>query len=674
MSQNLLAKETSPYLLQHKDNPVHWHPWGPNALAEAQAANKPILLSIGYAACHWCHVMAHESFEDADVAAVMNALFVNIKVDREERPDIDKIYMSALHHLGEQGGWPLTMFLTPEGEPFWGGTYFPKTARFGRPGFTTVLREVARIYHEEGTKVINNRDALRRALTGEAQAQAPSELTPALLNEVADRLVRIIDPDHGGIGTAPKFPQPFLLELLWRAWLRGGDVRYRAAVTLTLTRMCQGGIYDHLGGGLARYAVDGAWLVPHFEKMLYDNASLIGLLSHVVLGTGDAVLEARLRETVAWVLREMVTADGAFAASLDADSEGEEGKFYVWTEAQIDAALADFTEADVALFKRVYDVTPDGNFEGRTILNRLAHPDMLAPDQEAMLAHMRASLFEARAPRVRPGWDDKVLSDWNGQMIAALARAGAAFNEPAWLQAAARAFDFIRAQMVSDGRLHHAYRAQRVQHPAMADGYANMISAALALYETTARDVYLAQARDWAEALHTHYWDAEGGGYFFTADDAEALIVRTRSATDDATPAANGSMIENLARLWYITGTDAYRQRAERLIGVFAGGLARNVVAMCTYLNGFDTFLHAVQIVIVGEGEVAARLTHAALSSALPHKVVNHPGANLPPHHPAHGKAVPAGWEAAAYVCEGSTCSRPVETPEALHSMLARPV
>ncbi|GAB5501965.1 thioredoxin domain-containing protein [Pyruvatibacter sp.] len=674
MSQNLLREETSPYLLQHKDNPVHWRPWGPAALAEAKAANKPILLSVGYAACHWCHVMAHESFEDDAVAAVMNELFVNIKVDREERPDIDTIYMSALHHLGEQGGWPLTMFLTPDGEPFWGGTYFPKTAGYGRPGFPDVCREVSRIFHDESEKVTKNADALRAALKEQAKAQAPGEPAPEILDNVADRLVRSVDPEHGGVGSAPKFPQPFLLELLWRSWLRTGDQRARNAVTLTLTRMCQGGIYDHLGGGLARYSVDERWLVPHFEKMLYDNACLISLLSDVATGTGSTLFAARLHETVGWVLREMVTEEGAFGASLDADSEGEEGKFYVWSETEIDAALTDFAPDDVADFKRIYDVTPDGNFEGHTILNRLDHSDDLPTEQEALFARMREVLFTTRAPRIRPGWDDKILTDWNGQMIAALAKAGAAHNEPVWLEAAQKAFDFIRTRMIMNGRLHHAFRADKLQHLAMADGYANMISAALALYEATADDTCLSQAKDWAEELHAHYWDEEGHGYFFTADDAEALVVRTRSVTDDATPSANATMIENLARLYYLTGDETYRDRANQIIRTFAAELARNFFPMCTYLNGLDTLLNATQVVIAGTGPEADALRQVALQSPLPSLVLNVASDDLPASHPAHGKTVPKDAEAAAYVCQGTNCSLPVNNPDALHSMLARPV
>lgn len=674
MSQNLLCEETSPYLLQHKDNPVHWRPWGPQALREARTANKPILLSVGYAACHWCHVMAHESFEDEQVAAVMNELFVNIKVDREERPDIDTIYMSALHHLGEQGGWPLTMFLTPDGDPFWGGTYFPKTPSYGRPGFANVCREISRIFHEEGDKVSRNKTAIQTALQQQAAASSPGEPSPDILDTVAGRLAGHIDPEHGGVGGAPKFPQPYLLELLWRSWLRTGDETCRNAVTHTLTRMCQGGIYDHLGGGISRYSVDEKWLVPHFEKMLYDNARLIELLSDVSLATGTSLFANRLHETVNWVLREMVTPHGAFGASLDADSEGEEGKFYVWTKSEVTSALAAFSEQDIDLFLTTYDVDAAGNFEGNTILNRLDHPDELPTKDEATLSRMRETLFQARAPRIRPGWDDKILTDWNGQMIAALARAAAAHNQPTWLEAATRAFDFIRTRMIKNARLHHAFREDKLQHLAMADGYANMIRAALALYQTTLDNTYLTQAKDWAQELHTHYWDNDGHGYFFTADDAEALVVRTRSVTDDATPSANGTMVENHARLWYLTGDADYRDRANQIIRTFAGQLSQNFFPMCTYLNGLDTLLNCVQVVIAGDGPQADALKAVVDKAPVPFLLLNKAADDLPLSHPAHAKTVPPGVCAAAYVCRGNTCSLPIETPQALHSMLAHPV
>src|SRR5438105_884536 len=366
--ENRLAHETSPYLLQHKHNPVDWRPWGPETLAHAKRHNKPILLSVGYAACHWCHVMAHESFEDEATARVMNELFVNIKVDREERPDIDQIYMAALHHLGEHGGWPLTMFLTPDGEPFWGGTYFPKTARYGKPAFVDLLREVERVFRQEPQSVEQNRSALMARLAESAPPTGRVTIAAADLDRAADQLARMIDPVNGGMRGAPKFPQAMMLEFLWRAGERTNTARYCAAVELTLGRICEGGIYDHLGGGFSRYSVDERWLVPHFEKMLYDNAQLLELLAIAYARSANLLFRERADETVAWLAREMTTPQGAFSASLDADSDGEEGKFYVWSFHEIEQTLG---ATDAAFFAAHYDVTAEGNFEGHNILNRL---------------------------------------------------------------------------------------------------------------------------------------------------------------------------------------------------------------------------------------------------------------------------------------------------------------
>src|SRR5271169_2879243 len=422
---NRLARETSPYLLQHRNNPVDWWAWGPEALAAAKQSGKPILLSVGYAACHWCHVMAHESFEDDATARVMNELFVNIKVDREERPDIDQIYMAALHHLGEHGGWPLTMFLTPAGEPIWGGTYFPKTSRYGKPAFVDVLREIARLFREEPHKIENNRAALMEQLAASARKPGTVTIGVAELDNAARQLGGIIDPVNGGTGGAPKFPQTALFELLWRAGLRNGELRNFAAVEITLDHVCEGGIFDHLGGGFSRYSVDERWLTPHFEKMLYDNAQLLELLAITYQKTGKPLYRQRARETVEWLKREMTSGEGAFSASLDADSEGEEGKFYVWS---YDEVMRELGVEDGEFFARQYDVTPAGNFEDHNILNRL-NPLPRSEADEARLSVLRAKLLAVRATRVRPGLDDKVLADWNGLMISALANAGLIFGE-----------------------------------------------------------------------------------------------------------------------------------------------------------------------------------------------------------------------------------------------------
>jgi uncharacterized protein YyaL (SSP411 family) len=675
MDQNRLGEETSPYLLQHKDNPVHWQAWNAETLAAAKAADKPILLSIGYAACHWCHVMAHECFENPAIAAQMNDNFVAIKVDREERPDLDTIYQNALALMGEHGGWPLTMFLTPEGEPFWGGTYFPPEPRWGRPGFPQVLAALGNAYRGDRDTVLKNVAALREGLARlgrpeQGDGVAPS-LSPALFDRIAERLLREVDPLNGGIGTAPKFPQSGIFELLWRAWKRTGRDPYREAVLRTLRTISQGGIWDHLGGGYARYATDARWLVPHFEKMLYDNAELISLLTLVWEETQDPLYAQRVAETIGWLEREMVGEEGAFASSLDADSEHEEGKFYVWSEGEIDRVLGD----EAGLFKRFYDVGAEGNWEGKTILNRLAHPSLADTETETALARCRELLLAARAPRVRPGLDDKVLADWNGLMIAALAAAGLSFERPEWVALAARAFAFIGARMTApDGRLRHSWRAGEARHPASVDDYANLCRAALALYEATSDKAYLARARQWVAVLDRHHWDSAEGAYFFAADDTEDLIARVKTANDAAVPSGNGTMVGVLTRLALLTGEDAYRRRADEIIAVFAGELARNFFPLATLINNAEVAMKPVQIVVVGEPADPGfkALRRAVYRVSLPNRVVLAiaPAEPLPNGHPAHGKGL-IGGRAAAYVCEGPVCSLPLTEPQALVDNLA---
>jgi hypothetical protein len=673
--QNNLARETSPYLLQHRDNPVHWQAWGPDALAAAKREDKPILLSIGYAACHWCHVMAHESFEDDAIARLMNENFINVKVDREERPDLDAIYQSALALLGQPGGWPLTMFLTPDGEPFWGGTYFPPAARYGRPGFADVLRNLAAVYRNEPQRVAHNVTALREALGSLARPQQGGAVPLDAIPRAAERLLPEFDPVHGGIGSAPKFPQAPVLELMWRAWKRAGNREYRDAVIRTLTCMSQGGIYDHLGGGFARYSVDARWLVPHFEKMLYDNAQLIDLLTLIWQETKAPLFAQRVAETAEWVMREMrAAADAgdrrAFASSLDADSEHEEGKFYVWSEQEIDSLLGN----DAVRFKQIYDVSSAGNWESHNILNRIAHPALLDEATEARLASCRHQLLTARAARVRPGWDDKVLADWNGLMIAALATAGQVFAQPAWLSAAADAFAFIIANLVVDGRLRHSWREHRASHAATLDDYAHLCRAALALHEATGDGAYLRQVREWIEVLDRHYWDVAGGGYFFTADDTGDVILRNKTAADSATPSGNGSIIGVLARLYYLTGDDRYRQRAEQVIAAFSGELARSFFNLATLLNSNELLQTAQQIVIVGAPDATdcRALVSAVLGRSLPNRILSVLSStdDLPADHPARGKTRFDG-KATAYVCRGAICSLPIVTPDGLHQALS---
>ncbi len=674
MSENLLKHEDSPYLLQHQDNPVHWRPWGEAALKEAQDTDKPILLSVGYAACHWCHVMAHESFENPNIAALMNELFVPIKVDREERPDIDAIYQTALSLLGQQGGWPLTMFLTPKGEPFWGGTYFPATERYGRPVFPNVLGAISKLYREEPDKVAQNVGALTNAITELSQPQPGNGLTMAKLDEAAHAAAGLIDRQQGGTTGAPKFPMPSFFRFLWRAYRRSDNADYKNAVTVTLDAMSQGGIYDHLGGGYARYSTDAVWLAPHFEKMLYDNAQIIDLLTEVWQETRSPLYAQRIAETIDWMARDLTVtaADGltAFASAFDADSEGEEGKFYVWSNEEIDTLLGEHA----ALFKSAYDVTPYGNWEGKCILNRSAKPELQNTDTETILAGCLDILLGVRAKRIAPGRDDKALADWNGLAIAALANAGAVFERPEWLAMAEGAFNFVLAHMTEGGRLGHSWCAGRLRHAAVLDDYADLSRAALILFDVTHNAAYLVQAEAWVAIAEAHYRDDEGGGYYFTADDTTDVIARTKQAQDNATPAGNGVMVEVLARLFHLTGTDTYRQRAEESIRAFTAGTAAHLAHSSSLLMGFEMLERAVQIVIIGTpGEPATEaLRRCVFDTALANRLLLcvAPGDDLPPGHLATGKTQ-TGGQATAYVCVGPLCGLPASTPGALRERLA---
>ena len=677
---NELKDAASPYLIQHKDNPVHWRMWGLAALDEAKRLDRPILLSIGYAACHWCHVMAHESFEDEEVAAVMNELFVNVKVDREERPDLDQVYMSALHALGEQGGWPLTMFLTPEGEAFWGGTYFPKEARYGRPGFVSVLRQIARIYRAEPEKVAKNVAALRNALLATKPTPASGEITRATLDHYAKRLQGSFDPVNGGLRGAPKFPNPPILELLWRHATRNRDAISRGAVLHTLRQMCRGGIYDQLGGGFARYSVDERWLVPHFEKMLYDNAQLLELLSLAFRETGEAIFEAAVRDTVAWLGREMRVEGGAFCASLDADSEGVEGKFYVWRYEEIEETLG---PDDAAFFARHYDAHPDGNWADEhhdaavIILNRLKGEPAAAQD-ERRVARLRAKLLERRSLRQRPSLDDKVLADWNGLAIAALVNAGLSFGEPFWIEMARAAFGFIIGHMLrqeDDGgvRLGHSYRKGMLVFPGIASDYAAMMRAALALAEASALDEarrLCDLAKSFAAALEKHHVDGRTGYLAIAADDARDVVIRLQPTVDEAVPNAHGLYAQALLKLASLSGDAKMRERADRLIATLDSAMLTNPYGHASLLNAIDQRLGEVEIVILGEGEESGALRDAALGTPFLNRTVRlaamTAGSEQFPEIAAHPRDKPA-----AFACTEGRCSLPATRPEEIALRLA---
>ena len=664
--RNLLAGETSPYLLQHAANPVHWRPWGAAALDEAQAAGKPILLSIGYAACHWCHVMAHESFEDAETAALMNRLFVNVKVDREERPEIDAAYMNALHLLGEQGGWPLTMFLTPRGEPFWGGTYFPPEPRWGRPSFRQVLAAVAAAHAGEPEKVAQNAAALRQGLARMAAGRPGGVPGRDALARVTRALLGIQDMAQGGLRGAPKFPNPPIYRFLLQMDRRLGEPAGSEAAHRLLCRMAQGGIWDHLGGGFARYSVDARWLVPHFEKMLYDNAQMLELLALVHARRPEPLYPLRAAELVEWLEREMVAEGGAYAASLDADSEGEEGRFYVWTEAEVDAVLG----PDAPFFKDAYDVTAEGNWEGKVVLNRSARPELLSPGEEAVLARARARLLAARGARPRPGRDDKVLADWNALAVCGLAKAAAVFGRPDWLALARRVFDAVAGMMAApDGRLHHAWRDGRAGAAGLLEDHAGMARAALALHAATGEAGFLARATGWAEACERHFAAPEGGCYA-SADDAADVPFRIRTAVDGPTPAGNGLLAEVQARLFHLTGEESWRLRAEATVAAFTGQ-AEAMASMPTLLGAADLLAEGPSVVVAGPEEGAAPLLAVARAAPDPALVLLRAaeGVDLPPLHPAAGKGAVEG-RAAAYLCQAGRCGLPVVEAGALAEML----
>jgi uncharacterized protein YyaL (SSP411 family) len=670
--ENLLGKETSPYLLQHQDNPVHWQPWSAETLALAKREGKPILLSVGYAACHWCHVMAHESFENIETAAIMNELFINIKVDREERPDIDQIYQSALALLGEQGGWPLTMFLNSNGEPFWGGTYFPPQNSYGRPGFANVLQTVSEIFKNEPEKVTKNRDALKSALKQMSSAVDGDrpKLTLEVLDRIAERYAQEADPEFGGIGSAPKFPQVYVLENLWRSYLRSGNTALSEVVVKALGAMAQGGIYDHLGGGYSRYSTDSRWLAPHFEKMLYDNAQILDLMLLVHHETKSELYEARIYETVGWLLREMLTEEGAFAATIDADSEGVEGKFYTWSKAEIEEILGEHAPH----FCEIHGIIDEGNWESTNIISRLAYPELQDLDTEVLLASGRQKLFQHRESRIRPGLDDKVLTDWNGLMIATLAKAGQYFDEANWVAAAETAFVALTTHSMDDaGRLSHSFRLGRAQHSGLLDDYANMSRAALTLHEITGKAFYLERAEKWVDILNRHFWDDKSGGYFYTADDAEALIVRTKNAHDNAVPSGNGVMLEVLAKLHLLTGVREPFEKATDMVRHFSAELGRNFFPLATFLNNFETLIHAHQIVIVGERSdpQTIDMTNVLKDFSLPAKVINilPDTEELPFDHPAKGKKKVED-KVTVYLCTGPTCSAPANSPDSLRTLL----
>jgi uncharacterized protein len=595
---NRLADETSPYLRQHKDNPVDWYPWGDDAFARAKAEDKPVLLSVGYSACHWCHVMAHESFEDPAVAAVMNELFVNIKVDREERPDVDSIYMEAVQALTGHGGWPMTVFLTPDKQPFYGGTYYPKEPRQGMPGFVQVLQAINEAWHERRGEVDDQAGRLTDAL-GHVAELAPSDQTVDrnVLDTAVASLRSQFDAEWGGFGQAPKFPQESSLELLLRAAAQGNRPEILQMVIDTLDAMAAGGIYDQLGGGFARYSVDPYWLVPHFEKMLYNQAMLGRAYLHAWQLTREPRFVQILAETVEYVLRDLRHADGGLYSAEDADSEGVEGKFYVWRPHEVEDVLGP-DEAPAAL--EWWDVTEQGNFEGANILHRPIRGDLLRPPH---IERARERLFEARNERVRPGLDDKVLTEWSALFLSTLAEAGAAIQHDGWLDAAIQTGEFLlRALRRPDGRWLRAWQDGRANHLAYANDYAALVDAFTRLAEATGQARWIAEAKRTADDMLDLFWDDANGGLFTTGNDAEQLITRPKDILDSALPSANAVAAVSLLRLGALTGEARYTDRAEAILRLLADPMSRQPSAFAHMLEAVDlSTAGTTEIVITGD-------------------------------------------------------------------------
>jgi uncharacterized protein YyaL (SSP411 family) len=678
---NRLAQETSPYLLQHKNNPVDWYPWGEEALEKARAEDKPILLSVGYSACHWCHVMERESFEDEATAEIMNKHFVNIKVDREERPDVDSIYMSAVQAMTRHGGWPMTVFMTPDGAPFYGGTYFPPVPSRGMPSFKQVLLSLADAYANRREEVLASAENVREFLKESSTASIPrSEVSEGLLAHGANALAGQIDNRFGGFDGAPKFPQAMNLEVLLRHHKRTGDRAALSGVELTLRQMANGGIYDQLGGGFARYSVDEYWLVPHFEKMLYDNALLARLYLEAYEATGDGFYRRIAEETLDYVMRDMRSPEGGFYSAEDADSEGVEGKFYVWTPEEIEATLE---PEDAKLAERYWDVTERGNFEGKNILNVPRPPEAVADEfglsteelwQRILL--IRERLFTEREKRVRPGRDEKVLAAWNGLMLRAFALAAGATGREEYLRVAEENAVFLLEKLVVDGRLRRSYKDGQARLNGYLEDYACVADGLVELYEATFETRWLREAASLADAILGLFWEEAEGAFYDTAADHEELVTRPRDVYDNATPSGNSVAVDVLLKLSVLLEREDYRERAGAVLDNLSGGMVQVPGAFGRLLSALDFYLSTpYEVAIIGEREAPGTKTllETVYSSYLPNKVVAGSSENdeeATQLVPLLANRPMRGGRATAYVCVNYACQSPTTDPAELARQL----
>ncbi|HLV02507.1 MAG TPA: thioredoxin domain-containing protein [Acidobacteriota bacterium] len=673
---NRLIQEKSPYLLQHAHNPVDWYPWGTEALEAARNEDKPILLSIGYSACHWCHVMEHESFENQDIAQIMNRHFVNIKVDREERPDLDSIYMNYVQMTTGHGGWPLTVFLTPELVPFYGGTYFPPEDRGAHPGFRKVLTSVAHFYTQQKDQIEEKKDEIvaRLARAGQLQLEK-SAATEELLEQAFYGMIQQLDTRNGGFGEAPKFPSSMILSFLLRYHRRTGADSAREAVVLSLDKMARGGIYDQLGGGFHRYAVDAQWLVPHFEKMLYDNALLARAYLEAHQVTGVAGFRQIVEETLRYVQRDLVDESGGFYSSEDADSDGEEGKFYTWSERELRECL---TSEEFEVFSTVYGVTPEGNWEGRNILNRL---DVTAPERllgtsqdelDRLLKSSREKLLLRRNSRVRPGRDDKVLASWNGMMLATFSEAALVLSDTSLRETAEANAWFLLNEIVKDGRVHRSWKEGEATLNGYLDDYAHVVEGLIAVYSLTGEYHWLKKAVELTEKQLELFFDGDRGDFFFTSNDHEALLVRQKEYFDNAIPSGNATSVLNLLKLHHLTGERKYEAISRTMIEQMAAGLARYPSAFGYWLQAVDFLLGPVyEIALVGALSKQEELLAPIKSRFIPNRIIARSEGNS-----GADAEVPllegreAKGEATLYLCRNYTCLEPASSVEQVEKVL----
>jgi len=674
---NHLLHETSPYLLQHVDNPVDWHPWGANAMRLAEEQDKPILLSIGYAACHWCHVMAHESFEDEATAAQMNAEFINVKVDREERPDVDSIYMQAVQAMVGRGGWPMTVFLTPDGKPFYAGTYFPNEPRHGMPSFRQILTGVTQAWNTDRENVVGSAGQVAeqlQALSGVGFEE--QELDADILKSALRGLQGQFDPSWGGFGDAPKFPQPMTIEFLLREHVRVHDSDALEMAEVTLGKMARGGMYDQLGGGFARYSVDHRWLVPHFEKMLYDNAQLARVYLHAWQITGNELYRRITEETLDYVLLEMRDGGGGFYSSQDADSEGVEGKFYVWSADEIRKALGE--DADV--FMRIYGVSDEGNWEGHNILNLHLDPEAIAEQVgidagklQGRMAAARSALYELRSKRIWPGLDDKVLTSWNGLMLAALAEAGQAFGRPDYMEAAKSNAEFLHRTMRGEsGRLFRTWKAGAdAKYNAYLEDYAFLADGLLTLYQATFEPRWFDWARELAEMMLTHFRDSDNQGFFDTSNDHEELIHRPKDLQDNAVPSGSSVAAAVLLQLSLLTGNSEYWKAAERSIATMGKFMSEYPSGFAQWLNATSFILaEPREVALIGSQEELGPLLAVLRSGYRPFQVLAAGDGESDASVPLLENRARLNRKGTAYVCRQFVCQAPVTSPDALARQL----